>query len=64
MADDDNEIRPASLADCKRIIRRRLRKREEQERKGTGEEQQPTPQKPPPAEPVSSPGPVMPSGKA
>ena len=34
MADDDNEIRPASLADLKRIIRRRLRKREEQEEIG------------------------------
>ena len=34
MADDKDEIRPASLADCKRIIRRRLRKREEQEEIG------------------------------
>lgn len=34
MADEKDEIRPASLADCKRIIRRRLRKREEQEEIG------------------------------
>jgi len=34
MADEKEQDRPASLADCKRIIRRRLRKREEQEETG------------------------------
>lgn len=34
MADEKDQDRPASLADCKRIIRRKLRKREEQEEIG------------------------------
>jgi biopolymer transport protein ExbD len=34
MADEHSEDRPATLADCKRIIRRKLRKREEHEEVG------------------------------
>ena len=34
MAEEKTEERPASLADCKRIIRRRLRKQEEAEEVG------------------------------
>jgi len=34
MAEENSEKRPATLADCKRIIRRKLRKREEHEEVG------------------------------
>jgi biopolymer transport protein ExbD len=34
MADENDQPRPASLSDCKRIIRRKLRNREEQEEIG------------------------------